>query len=415
MNILHIAYSLSESSAATRLAYSQYENKDNVYFLLGEKSSYKFVRERQYSNRIYFFFSFLSRVAYKIMKVLSGISSNEVFSFEIFDIYNKYFINKIIKKNNIDIIHFHWCGAGFFSLKSISELNYCKIVITFHDYHLSTGGCHIPMGCVNFSSCIKCPLVSKNRLLTPLFHYLIKQRKQIFYSLSRKKNIRFISPSKYTYNILSNSIHAQKHFLIGNVLSQNYYQIDTNTFIDNFNANMGDKRNILFVSIKKSKRDNKGFIYMSKIIDKAIENNWPVHFHFVASDLPEKISFINYTSHGYLSDNALISLYTSSDLCVIPSRYETFSQVCLESILCCTPIIAFDLTGPNDIVSGEFPFFLVNAFDELQFIEKTYELLDYKRNHLLSICQKKDSIKLNYSSSRIFLLHNSVYKSFYLS
>lgn len=111
------------------------------------------------------------------MKVLSGISSNEVFSFEIFDIYNKYFINKII------LISFIFIGAGFFSLKSISELNYCKIVITFHDYHLSTGGCHIPMGCVNFSSCIKCPLVSKNRLL---FHYLIKQ---IFYSLSHKKNI----------------------------------------------------------------------------------------------------------------------------------------------------------------------------------------------------------------------------------
>ena len=62
-------------------------------------------------------------------------------------------------------------------------------------------------------------------------------------------------------------------------------------------------------------------------------------------------------------------LYTIADLCVVPSRYETFSQVTLESIQLGTPVVAFDLTGPKDIIIDGLSGFLVPCFNIDQFFK----------------------------------------------
>ena len=415
MNILHIAYSLSESSAATRLAYAQDSSGDKVYFLLGQNSSFPFVKQRQLLNKIYFLLSFVSRVLYKIMKIFSNIEKDEVFSFEIFDFYNPFFVKKLVKQYNIDVIHFHWCGAGFFSLRTINNLKDCKIVITFHDYHLASGGCHIPMGCKEFISCERCPLLPRNKFFTSFFGRLIKERKKLFLELAKNKNIRFISPSKYTYDFLSSDIEEKKHYLIGNVIGEKYYKTSQNYFESTFNLKIHDKVNILLVGIKNSTRDNKGFFYISKLAERAIKENWPIHFNFVSCDIPECIEllqFTNYSHYDYLDDSILIQFYSSMDLCVVPSKFETFSQVCLESIICCTPVVAFDLTGPNEILGQEFPYFLVPSFDEKLFISKIFELLFYKRENFSQIYQIRNKICQRYSPSFISSVHNIVYNSF---
>lgn len=415
MNILHIAYSLSESSAATRLAHIQDSSGDNVYFLLGQSSFSPFVKQRQLLNIIYFLFSFVSRVIYKIMKIFSNIEQDEVFSFEIYDFYNAFFVKKLVQQYNIDIIHFHWCGAGFFSLRTINNLKDYKIVITFHDYHLATGGCHIPMGCKEFASCERCPILPKGKLLTYFWGRLIKHRKKLFHELAKNKNIRFISPSHYTHDFLSNQIQEKKHFLLGNTIGDKYFNISLKDIENNFMAKISDYSNLLFIGVKKSTRDNKGFLLMSKLVETSIKEHWPVHINFVACDIPETIKspqFTNYTTYDYLDDNKLIQLYSSADICVIPSKYETFSQVCLESIACCTPAVAFDRTGPYDILKKEFSFFLVPSFDEKLFIVKIFDLLFYKRKNFLLISEKRDKVCQKYSPSSIALSHAIVYNSF---
>lgn len=415
MNILHIAYSLSESSAATRLAYAQDSSGDKVYFLLGQSSSFPFVKQRQLLSRIYFLLSFVSRVIYKIIKIFSNIEKDEVFSFEIFDFYNPFFVKKLVKQYNIDVIHFHWCGAGFFSLQSINNLKDYKIVITFHDYHLATGGCHIPMGCKEFASCERCPLLPKDKFLTSFFRQLIRNRKKLFYELIKNKNVRFISPSYYTHNFLSNQIQEKKLFLLANTIGDRYFDISLEYLKDNFMSKISDNSNLLFIGVKKSTRDNKGYLLMSKLVETSIKEHWPVHINFVACDTPEVIKsaqFRNYSTYDYLDDISLIQLYSSVDVCVLPSKYETFSQVCLESIACCTPVVAFDRTGPYNILSKEFPFFLVPSFDEKLFITKIFDLLFYKRANFLLIFEKKEKICKKYAPSSIALSHSIVYNSF---
>jgi glycosyltransferase involved in cell wall biosynthesis len=55
---------------------------------------------------------------------------------------------------------------------------------------------------------------------------------------------------------------------------------------------------------------------------------------------------------GVLSREALAQLYSSVDVFVFPSRTDTFGLVMLEALACGTPVAAFPVQGPLDVVGG---------------------------------------------------------------
>ncbi len=61
------------------------------------------------------------------------------------------------------------------------------------------------------------------------------------------------------------------------------------------------------------------------------------------------------TAHflGPRTNGQLVAAYASADVMVFPSRTDTFGLVLLESLACGTPVAAFPVTGPLDIVTPE--------------------------------------------------------------
>ena len=55
---------------------------------------------------------------------------------------------------------------------------------------------------------------------------------------------------------------------------------------------------------------------------------------------------------GILGREELASLYSSVDVFVFPSRTDTFGLVLLEALACGTPVAAFPVQGPIDVVGG---------------------------------------------------------------
>jgi glycosyltransferase involved in cell wall biosynthesis len=55
---------------------------------------------------------------------------------------------------------------------------------------------------------------------------------------------------------------------------------------------------------------------------------------------------------GVLSRPDLAALYTASDVFVFPSRTDTFGLVMLEALACGTPVAAYPVQGPLDVVGG---------------------------------------------------------------
>lgn len=56
---------------------------------------------------------------------------------------------------------------------------------------------------------------------------------------------------------------------------------------------------------------------------------------------------------GLLSGEALASAYRGADVLVFPSLTDTFGLVMIEAMACGTPVAAFPVTGPVDVVTSE--------------------------------------------------------------
>lgn len=55
---------------------------------------------------------------------------------------------------------------------------------------------------------------------------------------------------------------------------------------------------------------------------------------------------------GALSADALARVYSIADVCVFPSRTDTFGLVMLEAMACGTPVAAYPVSGPIDVVGN---------------------------------------------------------------
>jgi glycosyltransferase involved in cell wall biosynthesis len=62
---------------------------------------------------------------------------------------------------------------------------------------------------------------------------------------------------------------------------------------------------------------------------------------------------------GPLAGEALAGAYAAADIFVFPSRTDTFGLVMIEALACGTPVAAFPVPGPLDVLTDE-----VGAMDE---------------------------------------------------
>ena len=53
---------------------------------------------------------------------------------------------------------------------------------------------------------------------------------------------------------------------------------------------------------------------------------------------------------GYKTGTDLAEYYANAEVFVFPSRWETFGIVMIEAMACGTPVAAYDVTGPKDVV-----------------------------------------------------------------
>jgi glycosyltransferase involved in cell wall biosynthesis len=110
------------------------------------------------------------------------------------------------------------------------------------------------------------------------------------------------------------------------------------------------------------------FLYAGRV---AVEKNIEA---FLALDLPGskvvvgdgpaleglKRRFPNVTYTGYRENGALVRAYAGADVFVFPSRTDTFGLVLLEALATGTPVAAYPVTGPKDVITDPS----VGALDE---------------------------------------------------
>ncbi len=381
-NNIHISYKLDEFSGATRYAKKTIGNN---YFFLGRFSKYKYLREKQIFP---FFLNFIGVFGHILNIISERLFSNfkgEVFSFGFNLKITTFFLKKAIKIYNIDTVHLHWGGYNFLNINSLfflKELN-VKLKVVSHDYHQFTGGCHIPMDCKElYNECKKCPRVS-TQIHGYIHNNMLKKKNFI-----KNSDTSIIALSSYSNKIISH-ITESNSIKIAPQPNDEYFELNKESILKNrkiYSNHKNDCITLFIPGIKKSKLDNKGteFIFPFFLSFKKLHPQKNIVI-LTQGDYIDLSQFGTQVHSSRLNHSNLKLNFRISDLTLLFSRYETFSQITLESILCFTPVIAFDLSGPRDIIIDNKTGFLVKFQDVEDFTRKVAENLFYKRNNLNTI------------------------------
>ncbi len=313
--------------------------------------------------------------------------------------------------NNFDLVHLHWVGHGFISTDFLLKLKLNKLVITFHDYYFLTGGCHVPIECEKYiTECKNCPAgVFFNDFQLKNFN----EKKKLFNEVI----VFAIAPSEIMASKIRNSELGKLIYqviVVPNPIDINLYK-PIDLCVDESNIKYilpNNKKVILFVSNDLSDK-NKG---LDLLIDALTLINETSKFCLVTvgNRMPSvfaRLGFEIFHLGSIIGATDLIGIYNRTYMTVVPSRFESFSQVTLESLSCGTPVVAFDSSGPAEIIIDNVNGFLVNDLSVVELGEKIERLLlDPGKRELFSENGRK-MVKEKYSLTAVGELLKSQYNN----
>jgi glycosyltransferase involved in cell wall biosynthesis len=265
-------------------------------------------------------------------------------------------ISKRKQIQSADIIYLHWAIGGFLNLNNIENLAKSgkPLIIFMHDMWSITGGCHHSFGCEKFKlKCYQCHNFPPNRKID-LSTREFKKKLKLY---STYKNLYFVSPSKWLYQLAKQSFLTKEKpvFHIPNVVNTNIFKP-----INKMEAKkiLGLAPNSITIVFGAVSVDNpyKGGHYFQKalnILAQKIKNGNIVILIFgsgfnreIANSIPFPTKFL-----GRLRDDYSISLiYNAANVFVAPSLADNLPTTVMESLACGTPVVGFDVGGIPEMI-----------------------------------------------------------------
>ena len=104
-------------------------------------------------------------------------------------------------------------------------------------------------------------------------------------------------------------------------------------------------------------------------------------------NVQDKVSFL-----GIVKQRELPAYYNAADVCVVPSHYESFGLVALESLACGTPVVATDVGEMNRIIHQDETGYVVADNNPLELAGKIDSLLSKIDNDGISASAIRKSV-----------------------
>lgn len=291
-------------------------------------------------------FSFFKRhfVPYVNERNLQGrADGHEVFSFA-WSLFN---IIRHPLYQEADIIHLHFVSE-FLDYGSFFTKNSKPLVWTLHDMNPFTGGCHLSLGCDKFTgNCEKCPLLQGTG--NPYLSGRIFRKK--LSKIDAPNGLTIISPSKWLMekSLQSRLFGGLGHFHIPHGIDTELFRPLERSYSRELLRLPLDKKIILFLSSQLN-RKIKGLDFLLEAL-KMLPDKQEYLFFPVGQGNIREPDFMETIRHDAVFDDSLLAaVYSAADVTAMPSLQESFSLVTAESMACGTPVIAFDNSGPAEII-----------------------------------------------------------------
>jgi len=386
MKVFHLSY-IDGIGGAGRAAYRIFESlkKTNldVFFFFNIKTTAddKVIAPRGLKKTL------IVRIRSVIGLIISKLLNTKSHSITSFALLNSNY-PKIINELKPSIIHLHWVGAEFLSIRDISKFK-GKIVWTMHDMWPFLGAHHLDLTNTWQKNC---------RKKIPLYDHFVFNRKK---NLWKNKNFYLIAPSLWMKSLVQNSLLFQKNqvVVIPHPINTNIFKPNNKKFCKKLFNLQENELVILFGALDISD-PKKGFLIFEEIVERILRNYNSVKVVILGKydeNLKKNKKFVYI---DWLKDDfSLSALYSAVDIFVSPSKIESFGQMVLENQACGTPVLAFNLAGLKDIILHKKTGYLAKPMNKVDF----YNGLCW----LISQVSKKSSYKKIKALSR-----NRVLKSF---
>ncbi|MEJ6776549.1 MAG: glycosyltransferase [Crocinitomicaceae bacterium] len=363
MKVLHYAYSVSKQSASYRIHRGLVNNGVQSSLIVAAKSinEKSIIKPRSITEKLTALLPLLTEL---FLKKVFKISEKAYFSINKYQsaLQQKWF--SYSRSVTRDITHLHWVGNGFVSLLGLSKIS-GPIVITLHDMWFLTGGCHVNLECHNYQyGCETCPRLGNKILGRNLTKNHFRNKSKFF----QNGDIEIIVLSSWMQDLALKSpmLKGIKIHLVPNGIDLNVFKPHNITEARLlFNLPKNDSL-ILFGGISALVDYNKGFDLLERALKSFRGDRGNLKLITFGSENVElsNIDGIPIINIGVLRDEVSLSaLYSAVNLVVVPSRQESFSQISAEAISCGTPVVAFDHSGPRDIINHKENGFLATPYE----------------------------------------------------
>jgi glycosyltransferase involved in cell wall biosynthesis len=278
-----------------------------------------------------------------------------------------------------DIIHLHWSNHGFVSIKELKKINK-PLVWTMHDMWVFTGGCHHSFSCNKYlKSCGSCPaLNSENE--KDLSYWVLKEKLREMPT----NNITFVAISSWMREMADKSTLLNGKggpIIFSGIDTLKFRYIDSKAARESLSLPRDKK--IILLGAHDLLNPTKGVGFSLEALSKLDKDILVITFGngtLSNESLSQKV--INF---GFIEDREkMAQLYSASDLFLASSVAEAFGMTVAEAQCCGTPAIAFDSTGPRDIIEHKISGYLARYQDAEDLVNGISYLLSqsFNRNEI---------------------------------
>jgi len=228
----------------------------------------------------------------------------------------QFIVNEIIPGFRPDIIHSHLSFPAGFLGTLIQKYQKIPNIITEHSRISNYSRSRIHTACVKYSLNRARSVIAVSESLKPEITAIVSREVEVIYNI--------VDTAKF-------ELHERKSQEVINI---------------GFLGGLGN--------------NNKGLDILLEAIKLTGRNDFMLH---VGGDGKLKDDYVKLARdlgiekycrfYGGIPHDVILQFYSSLDLFVLPSRYETFGMVLVEAMACGIPVIATRCGGPAEIVTGK--------------------------------------------------------------
>jgi len=263
-----------------------------------------------------------------------------------------------------DVVHFHWVGFGFPSLRTIAGVS-VPSVWTLHDSWAFTGGCHLPGECERFTArCGRCPLLASHVGWDPSRWVWHRKRAAISGSAPA-----YVAPSQWLASQAAKSslLGRQPVRVIPNAVDTEVFRPLGQHTAREVLGIPGDRKVVLFSAVGGDRDPNKGFsLLLEAIASLPIGLRSVLELVVVGASAvsAEPSAGVRIRCLGAMRDDVAMTIaYGCADVVAVPSRSENCPNVVLEALACGVPVVGFKVGGMPELVKDGVTGRLAEPFD----------------------------------------------------